>query len=65
MPAALRVESGRESFRRGAFVRMAGGQYKGDLAHVVDVLDGGARLVVRFVPRDDKRYFGIGALKDF
>ena len=21
--------------------------------------------VVRFVPRDDKRYFGIGALKDF
>lgn len=53
MTAALRVDSVRETFKRDAYVRLTSGVYKGDLANVVDVLGGGSRLIVRYVPRLD------------
>ena len=53
MTAALRVDSVRETFKRDAYVRLTSGVYKGDLANVVDVLGGGSRLIVRYLPRLD------------
>jgi transcription elongation factor SPT5 len=53
MTAALRVDSVRETFKRDAYVRITSGVYKGDLANVVDVLGGGTRLIIRYLPRLD------------
>ena len=53
MTAALRVDSVRETFKRDAYVRITSGVYKGDLANVVDVLGGGTRLIIRYMPRID------------
>ena len=43
----------RQTFRRNQFLRMKSGAYKGDLAQVLDVFEGGARLLLRLVPRID------------
>ena len=52
MTAVVAVRSERATYARHQFVRIAsGGVYKGDTAQVVDVYEGGARLLIRLVPR--------------
>ena len=53
MPSVLTAAVKRDRLKKGVFVRVARGLYKGDLAQVLDLLDGGSRAVVRLVPRLD------------
>jgi transcription elongation factor SPT5 len=58
MTAALNVSAARDTYRRGMFVRFTRGLPKGDVAQVVDVIEGGAKLVLRFVPRVNYKALG-------
>lgn len=51
MTAALHVSASRDVYKRGMFVRYGRGTYKGDLGQVVEVLEGGSKLLVKAVPR--------------
>ena len=62
--------SSRAHFKRNQLVRMTQGVYKNDLAQILDVYEGGSRLLIRYMPRinmaalmlpkDKRRGFGGG-----
>ena len=45
------VAAKRHVFKKNEYVRMSTGAYKGDLAQVLDVYEGGSRLLIRCIPR--------------
>ncbi|CAE7338094.1 Supt5h, partial [Symbiodinium sp. KB8] len=53
MTSVVSVPKRNQDLTRGAWVRFKRGAYKGDLAQVRDVLDGGARVLLMAVPRLD------------
>lgn len=53
MPNVLNAAIKKQRLKKGVFVRVARGMYKGDLAQVLDLTDGGAQATVRMVPRLD------------
>lgn len=62
MTAAVYVSASRDIYKRGMFVRFNRGVYKGDLAQVVQVIEGGSKVLVKTVPRID--YKAMAAAKD-
>eukprot|EP01006_Ploeotia_vitrea_P035764 TRINITY_DN65931_c9_g1_i2.p1 TRINITY_DN65931_c9_g1~~TRINITY_DN65931_c9_g1_i2.p1 ORF type:complete len:729 (-),score=425.94 TRINITY_DN65931_c9_g1_i2:1372-3279(-) len=55
MVQALTVKTDSEEIKRGQWVRVKRGLYKGDLAQVTKVLDQGMRVTIRMVPRLDMK----------
>lgn len=51
MTTVLQIKTTRELYQRGMYARFARGQYRNDLVQVVDVMEGGAHVLVRVVPR--------------
>eukprot|EP00968_Pinguiococcus_pyrenoidosus_P026203 scaffold7060_cov280-Pinguiococcus_pyrenoidosus.AAC.8 len=53
----------RKPLRNGRWIRMKRGIYKGDLAKVLEVLEGGAKALVQLVPRLDMSLIGLNAIE--
>lgn len=53
MTSVLNVERKKKPVKRNQWVRMSRGMFKDDLARVLDVVDGGAKVVVQLLPRID------------
>jgi transcription elongation factor SPT5 len=59
MPAVMRVTSERKLYKKGDYVRVTRGPYKGDPARVVDTRDNGKSVLVRLIPRVNFSAFAI------
>jgi transcription elongation factor SPT5 len=53
MTTLLAVTVTKKPMKKGQWVRLKRGPLKGDLARVVDILDGGAKAIVQAIPRPD------------
>ncbi|KAJ3330941.1 transcription elongation factor spt5 [Blyttiomyces sp. JEL0837] len=53
MVACLRIKSREKDIKEGAWVRVKKGKYAGDLAKILDIIDGGAAVRVKLLPRID------------
>lgn len=60
MASTLAVDAAPAGMSAGAFVRVKRGAYRGDLARVEALLDGGRALLLRIVPRIDPNALAAG-----
>ena len=59
MTSVVHVTIARNSIVRHQWVRLTRGAYKGDVAQVMETFDGGARLLIRCIPRIDLKVLAL------